>query len=78
MANLNDWWSSLTIAQKERIATKVANTDPEQPVHRIYYPDCTRWWIALSPEHQQQIHDHCTDHHGYLLADWKQGYPLSY
>ena len=79
MATLNDWWASLTIAQKERIATKAASkAAPEEPVRRVEYPACSAWWNTLDEEHKQLIHDHCTDKHGYLLQEWTEGHTHSY
>jgi len=68
MANLDTWWASLTIAQKERIAAK-ANHKP------VHYPECTDWWVAQSKALQEKIHDHCVDSHGYLLKEWMEGDP---
>ncbi|MCF0182571.1 MAG: hypothetical protein HUK11_10050 [Muribaculaceae bacterium] len=66
MADMNTWWAGLTIAQKERIATK-ANAKPVQ------YPACSTWWEQQSQERKVAIHDHCTDKHGYLLKEWQEG-----
>ena len=76
--NLEIWWASLTIAQKERIARKgltKASPDGKVDETQVRYPACTRWWNALEVSVQQKIHDHCVDHHGYLLADWNDADP---
>lgn len=78
MATLNDWWASLTIAQKERIATKACNADNQESFKRVFYPACTVWWNSLDADQQTAIHDHCTDKHGYLLKEWNEGMSLSY
>lgn len=72
------WWSSLTIAQKERIACKVVEKIVTDWQESITYPACTRLWATLSDEQKQKIHDHCTDDHGYLLKEWKEGNGMSY
>lgn len=77
MANLNIWWSSLTIAQKERIATKAAKKEGNENAD-IRYPECSKWWISISEEQRQWIYDHCTDKHGMLLTKWKEGKSMSY
>ena len=59
----NEWWASLTVVEKERIASKVA----KRPVA---YPECTVLWNGLNEETQQKIHDHCTDKHGLVMKEW--------
>lgn len=70
MAKFDVWWSSLTISQKERIASK-ANKKP------VHYPECTAWWNSIDEEQKTRIHDHCVDSHGYFLKDWEEGTPLT-
>lgn len=72
----DEWWAGLTIAQKERIARKAASLVEVQI--ETSYPACSRWWMTLPEEQKSEIHDHCTDRHGYLLADFKEGKTLSY
>ncbi|MCQ2146444.1 MAG: hypothetical protein MJZ16_02905 [Bacteroidales bacterium] len=57
MINLDIWWSSLTVAQKERIATKGNKSE-------TLYPACTAWWNSLPKERKEIIHDEW-----YLLLD---------
>lgn len=76
--DMNVWWSSLTIAQKERIACKIVDKKAVEWNDTITYPACTRLWSSLTPELQQRIHDHCTDAHGYLLKEWSEGKGMSY
>ena len=76
--NLEIWWSSLTIAQKERIARKgqtKASPDGKVDEAKVRYPACTCWWNALPDADKQKIHDHCVDRHGYLLSDWNAADP---
>ena len=75
---LEIWWSSLTISQKERIGGKIMSKQTEGKVNTALYPECSRVWNALSIEQKQAIYDHCTDDHGYLLQEWKEGRAFSY
>ena len=59
MTKLDNWWTSLKVPEKERIAGKIAGTP-------VSYPECTRVWNSLSTERQQKIYDHCVDRHGPL------------
>ena len=76
--DLETWWASLAISQKERIARKgisKASPDGKAPEEAYRYPACTRWWNGLEAERKQTIHDHCVDRHGYLLPEWKDAQP---
>ncbi len=76
--NLEIWWASLTIAQKERIARKgltKASPDGKVDDEMVRYPACTRWWNSLDAQTQQKVHDHCVDRHGYLLQEWNDADP---
>ena len=76
--NLEIWWASLTIAQKERIARKgltKASPDGKVDDELVRYPACTRWWNSLDEKTQQKVHDHCVDRHGYLLKEWNDADP---
>ncbi|MBR1407227.1 MAG: hypothetical protein IJ578_09915 [Bacteroidales bacterium] len=75
---LETWWSSLTIAQKERIARKAAakaSADGTVDEAAVRYPACTQWWNGLDETTRQTIYDHCVDRHGYLLKDWNDATP---
>ena len=76
--NLELWWASLTIAQKERIARKgLAKASPKKEVDEelVRYPACSRWWNTLDEERKRAIHDHCVDRHGLLLPEWDNANP---
>lgn len=76
MTKNDEWWASLTIAQKEHIAVKIVkNTNAEGDTH---YPGCSALWISLEESLKQSIHDHCTDAHGMITDDWQEGKSLSY
>jgi len=66
--DLEVWWSSLPINEKERIARK--GNAPE-----VEYPACTRWWQALDPKTKEKIYAHCVAMHGDELKEWKEGNP---
>ncbi len=75
---LDNWWASLPIVQKERIARKAlskASPDKKADESQVTYPACSRWWGSLDAARQTAIHDHCVSHHHYLLNDWQEGDP---
>lgn len=72
------WWSSLTIENKERIARKIVEHLVPEWEGDTCYPDCTRLWHYLSESQQQAIYEHCTDRHGHVLKEWKEGDSMSY
>ena len=75
---LEIWWSSLSIAQKERIAFKgqsKASPEKEVDMDLVRYPACTRWWNSLPTSQKLFIHNHCVDRHGYLLKEWDEAQP---
>ena len=74
---LDAWWASLTMFQKERIASKAVSKSEGKEV-RISYPACTEWWVSTSPEVRQRVYEHCTDKHGLLLEEWRDGKTYSY
>lgn len=79
MTKTDEWWASLTIAQKERVAGRiVANEQTESPRPSVVYPACTAIWMALPDERKEWIYDHCTNAHGLVIDDWTEGYSLSY
>lgn len=66
--DLNLWWTSLSVAQKERVAKKGQAGDYQ-------YPACSAWWNALPEEKKEWIHDHCVNKHGYVLQEWDEANP---
>ena len=76
--DLEMWWSSLTIAQKERIAGKAlkkASADGNVDMSSVTYPGCSFWWCGLDEAAQMKIHDHCESRHGYVMAEWNDADP---
>jgi len=76
--DLDLWWSSLTIAQKERIARKsltkaAGGAAPEESAYQ--YPACSVWWNSIDESSREKIHDHCVGRHGYLLKEWNEADP---
>lgn len=75
---LDVWWSSLAISEKERIARKgqsKASDGGKVDDSKVIYPACTRWWESLDEAAKATIHDHCVDRHGLLLSEWKVADP---
>lgn len=73
---LENWWAGLTVTEKERIGTKIARNAGHHKA--VIYPECSTWWNRLSMELKLRIYQHCTDDHGLLLQDWKEGEVYSY
>ena len=74
---LDFWWSTLTVKEKERIATKIARIgNPDAPVQN--YPHCTEVWQSAPDDVRQRVHDHCNDDHGLVIGEWSEGKPQSY
>jgi hypothetical protein len=68
--DLQVWWSSLPISEKERIARKGSGDETQ-----AQYPACTAWWNNLDMERQKKIYQHCVARHGDELREWKEGNP---
>ncbi len=68
---LDEWWASLTVAEKQRIASKAA----KRPVD---YPECTAIWNLIPEERRQRIHDHCILEHDDEMTPWTEGDCFSY
>ncbi len=81
MKNDNDvqvWWASLSVSQKERIAGKgLRKASPDGVVDPalIQYPACSVWWNSLDDEARARIYDHCVSRHGYLQQEWNEADP---
>ena len=77
-SELDLWWSSLPISQKERIARKAqSKTSPDGIVDdsKVYYPACTQWWESLDEAAKAKIYEHCVDRHGLSLTEWNNADP---
>ena len=75
---LDLWWSTLSIKEKERIARKgLSKASPDGKVDdsKVFYPACTAWWEGLDEDRKTKIHDHCVDSHGLLMTEWDNANP---
>lgn len=73
--DLEIWWSSLPISEKERIARKGMSKDGPVNEDLVRYPACTVWWNKLDASRQEFIYLHCVAKHGDELREWKEGNP---
>lgn len=51
MKTNNEWWSSLTLEEKERLASIIKGS-------AVYYPECTAVWNALGRKRQDEVRRH--------------------
>jgi len=65
---LDNWFCSLTVKQKEHIACKVLLKQERDPKAGIY-PNCADVWMSLDEDIKDKIHDHCTDKHGMWIQE---------
>jgi len=63
ITELDNWFVSITVKQKEHIAAKVLLKEGRD-VHAAKYPNCWNIWKDLPENVKQAIHEHCTDNHG--------------
>ena len=74
--DLEIWWSSLPVTEKERIALRgLKKTDPKADESLAHYPACTAWWNALEKDRKDFIYNHCVVAHGDELREWKDQNP---
>lgn len=74
--DMESWWASLPVAQKERIARKgMAKAGTPADESQVLYPACSRWWVGLDEDRKQWIYDHCTGRHGLTQAEWNDANP---
>lgn len=66
LSTTQQWWASITVNEKERIASKIAKKE-------VKYPDCTDVWNALSEEKQIAVFEHCKGKHGAKIVEWFDG-----
>lgn len=74
---LGEWWSSLTVTEKERIASKIKSKAAGKTV-TVHYPECTQVWNETPQEQKERVYAHCTDDHGLLLPEWTDGKSYSF
>lgn len=77
VSELDLWFCSLTIKQKEHISCKVLLKEGKDPKEGLY-PNCTEIWKSLDEETKQKIHDHCTDEHNMWIQEGGNGTIFSY
>lgn len=68
------WWSSLPVAEKERIARKGISKTGGDPA-QAGYPACTAWWNGLEEDRKAFIYRHCVAAHGDELREWREENP---
>lgn len=76
--DLELWWASLPVKEKERIARKgltKASKDGNVDSALYFYPACTRWWESLETSHKEFIYAHCSVKHGDVMKDWDEANP---
>lgn len=74
LRELEIWWSSLPISEKERIAGKgIAKSGGD--LSQAQYPACSVWWNSIDTERKISIYKHCSVSHGDELKEWKEGNP---
>lgn len=72
--DLEIWWSSLPVSEKERIAKKGIAKNGGNPEDAVY-PACTSWWNALEASRKASIYNHCVVAHGDELKEWREENP---
>ncbi len=72
--DLELWWSSLPINEKERIARK-GIAKGEGDVKDATYPACTAWWNSVEEKRKLYIYNHCVAAHGDQLKEWREENP---
>ena len=73
--DLEIWWSSLPISEKERIALKGLRKAGEKDETKARYPSCTVWWTGLEAARKAFIYEHCVKAHGDELREWQEQNP---
>jgi len=71
-SQLDDWFCSLSVKQKEHIACKVLKAQDKDPKGGLY-PNCASVWSELDEERKESIHEHCTDRHGMWIQEGGDG-----
>lgn len=73
---LDKWWSGLRVTEKERIARKILDKNPEI-TGCADYPHCTELWNRLEVGKKEWIYNHCKFRHGYLDKIEFEGNPFT-
>lgn len=74
--DIEKWWSGLKVTEKERIAEKILEKNPDMKGDPTY-PGCTILWEALDEKTKEFIRQHCIFKHGYLDKVDFAGDPLT-
>lgn len=69
---LDNWFCSLSVKQKEHIACKILAKQGKDPKEGLY-PNSYNIWKELDEERKNGIHDHCTDSHGMWIQEGGDG-----
>lgn len=73
--DLEIWWSSLPISEKERIALKGIRKAGGADESQAQYPACTAWWNGLEADRKLFIYKHCVAAHGDEMREWREENP---
>ena len=73
--DLEIWWASLPVKEKERIARKGLMKAGVTDETLSFYPACTRWWESLDVERKNSIKTHCEASHGDIVREWDDANP---
>ena len=74
-SDLDNWWASLPVHEKERIARKALTKAGIDDESLACYPACTRWWEALAEDRKLWIKQHCEAAHGDVQKAWDDANP---
>lgn len=74
-ADLEIWWASLPVKEKERIALKGLQKAGVKDPSKSYYPACSAWWVSLPHERREAIKAHCEAAHGDIVREWDDANP---
>ena len=72
---LEIWWASLPVKEKERIAKKGQAKAGLTESALWQYPACSAWWNGLDVEKKNKIKAHCEAAHGDFVREWDDANP---
>ena len=72
---LEIWWASLPVKEKERISRKALTSAGIEDESLWNYPACTRWWEDLAEDRKVWIKQHCEAAHGDIGREWDDANP---